>query len=295
MSGRDNIVRTAYAQDESALKALWRAVFGDDPADIDHFFETYFSPELTAVIDEDKTPVSAAYILPVGRLVRPGRTPVDCAMIYAVATQPACRGRGYGEAVTGAAGNLAVKRGFPAVVLKPADDGLFDFYGQRSDFREFFDVYEYRYRPSALPAPTLTAAPATPEAYRALRRHFLDGTVYIDMDERGLAYQQYLCAASGGGLYALSDGGRDAGCAIVEPDGPAVHVKELLLDSDRRPKDAVSALAAHFPAAEYAVRTTSPCAVTPPTGKKRFGMLLANADLENGAAHNMKWYGPAFD
>ena len=83
----------------------------------------------------DASPCPRAYILPVGDLASSGRScGPNCAMLYAIATLPEYRGHGYGEAVTRAAAELAVQKGFPAVVLKPADDGLFDFYKKRHGF-----------------------------------------------------------------------------------------------------------------------------------------------------------------
>ncbi len=290
--------RIAVKQDEHVLKKLWSIVFGDNEADIDYFFNIYFSPELTVVIDEGDVPVSAAYILPVGTLALPGSAPLGCAMIYAIATHPECRGRGYGEAVTRAAGDLAVKKGFPAVVLKPANDGLFEFYKNRSEFRVFFDTYEYEYKKPELSATVrlLSIEPVTAGEYRRLRQHYLDGTAFIDMDERGLAYQQHLCGAAGGGLYALSDGASVVGCAVIEPDGGTVYFKELLLEDAGVLKDAVSAAAALFPAEKYNIRTLPGCAETRGGEKSRFGMIMPVGGLEDSTSLQcVTWYGPAFD
>ena len=70
----DHICRSAAAAavpDIPALKALWHEVFGDDIADIDRFFETFYAPDLTAVIHDGGTPVAAAYAVPSGELVLP--------------------------------------------------------------------------------------------------------------------------------------------------------------------------------------------------------------------------------
>jgi ribosomal protein S18 acetylase RimI-like enzyme len=307
-------VRIAAPSDVPALKELWQKVFGDDRTDIDRFFDVYFSPDMTAVIGQAGAPVAAAYIVPVGDLVRPGRAPEKCSMLYAIATHPDCRGRGYGEAVTRTAAILAVKSGYPAVVLKPAEDSLFGFYEKRSSFREFFVSCDFQVSSSELAEPVhrLSLFPVTPGDYRALRSRCLDGAVYIDADERALSYQSDLYAPAGGGLYAITDGGGlkadpvagfrvggvrvsfggALGCAVAEPAGDRLHIKELLLCGCNL-EEALFALASSFPAAVYDVRT--PLCQPPHGGSpRRFGMILAGG-APAISSHSVVWYGPAFD
>lgn len=290
--------RSTTYEDIPQLKTLWKTVFGDDDADIGHFFDTYFSPDRTVVVDggfEDggSRPVSAAYILPVGELVLPGGR-LPAAMLYAIATQQEYRGRGYGEAVTREAFAQAVRLGYPAVVLKPANAGLFEFYEKRTDFRAFFDVHEADYPAEDLPAGgrRISLTPVSPAEYRRIRQGLLEGCAYIDFDERALSYQHYLCEKAGGGLYALRHGGH-AGCAVIEPEGSAVHIRELLLSPGSRVIDAVSGAARLVTADRYLVRTL------PISGEKQnrcFAMLATAEGCPNVSyVYSAKWYGPAFD
>lgn len=330
MTGRDkSISRLARNEDIPRLKALWKTVFGDGDGDIGHFFDTWFSPDLTAVVDVGGNPVSAAYILPVGELVLPCRHSggypekddaamrYPAAMLYAIATLPEWRGCGYGETVTRTARAQAVKKGYPAVVLKPADEGLAGYYEKHTDFRSFFEAVETEYPVADLPvreyrnfcssAPEtaaerlgsrLTMAPVSPHEYGLIRRSLLGGCAYIDLEERALEYQQYLCKKAGGGLFKLLPDGGDAGgavgCASVEPEeSGAVHIKELLLISGSLVPDALSAAARLIEAGRYLVRT--------PTynGGKRsrsFAMMAPFEGCPNVSyVYSAKWYGPAFD
>jgi ribosomal protein S18 acetylase RimI-like enzyme len=293
--------RTAAPEDIPALKALWHTVFGDDKTEIDRFFDVFFSPDLAAAAGPAGAPVSAAYTVPVGALVLPRpdrsrRAPgrYRCAMLYAIATHPDFRGCGYGEAVTREAGRLAVRAGCPAVVLKPASDGLFEFYEKRTAFRTFFETCRGTIDRADLPGPRrLIAAPATPGEYRALRNIFLEGAAYIDMDERALAYQNALCGGAGGLVRLIdADGRRDAGCAVVEPDGDIVRIKELL-PGGAMTEEAVAAIAEKFPAEEYDVRTPRSFCFG---AKSRFGMLLRTGPRGmEPSLQTVKWSGPAFD
>ncbi len=299
----EGLTRLAAAQDVPHLKALWKIVFEDDDEDIDIFFDTWFSPALTVVIQEGPTPVSAAYILPVGQIALRGdcrekSDRLDCAMIYAIATLPECRGRGYGEAVTRAAAELAAQKGYPAVVLKPAGDDLFEFYAKRSAFRDFFSAYIAELNDAELPLndPRYSLSPVSPHEYRQLRQNFLEDRTYIDMDERGLSYQAHLCSKSGGGLFCLLYEGLWAGCAVIEPGEDMVAIKELLLSGGCGMPDAISAIAKLFPAKKYEVRALADDENTQRSGYRRFGMMVPFEGCPNiPYVYSAKWYGPAFD
>ena len=287
-------------QNVQALKALWHEVFGDDFQDIDRFFDTFYTPELTAVILDSDAPVAAAYAVPSGALVLPDGRRFGCAMIYAVATAPACRGRGYGAAVTEAAAELARRAGCPAVVLKPADSGLFDFYEKHTDFRPFFEVYETELtRGQLMSASPLSARLVTPAEYRRLRNSFLAGGTYVDMDDRGLGYQEALCASSGGGLFAMEYCGDDGGtcaCAFAERVGDKLLVKELLLSEGCRPEEALASLAAATEAERFYLRTPKALPGVPGAARIMFGMMLSIDGVGLPETdQSAVWYGPAFD
>lgn len=298
MKQAEAILRPAENHDEPTLKRMWKTVFKDSDDNISRFFSTWFSPELTVVIDNGIQPVSAAYILPVGNLVLQDCERINCAMIYAIATRPESRRIGYGEAVTKEAARIAAQKGFPAVVLKPENDSLFEFYLKHTSFKEYFDVFETEFTAGELTLidSSYTMSPAAPEEYRWLRGKLLRGCTYIEMDERSLSYLQYLCASSGGGMYALSRDGKKVGCAAIEQDHTSVNVKELLLDSGCQLAAAVSAVSRIFPADKYYVRSPFGCRGAKTSELKRFGMLMpVMGRTEMTFTQEVKWYGPAFD
>lgn len=299
MNNNTIATRCAEKRDEPMLKALWKTVFGDSDADIAHFFSTWFLPERTIVIDDDNgTPVSAAYILPIGALVLPDGTRMRCAMLYAIATLPAYRGFGFGEAVTRAAAGVASQNGFSNLVLKPASDSLFGFYDAHSEFREFFGVYETAFSKTDITPPVsgYEISPVTPEEYRRLRNDLLTGHTYIDMDEHGLSYQHYLCKASGGGLYALTYHGCSVGCSVIERVDDVITLKELLLKDYRQIAVALMAFAPAFPSEKYIVRTPYPSGPCDLSQYHRFGMALGIPNFAEATSIQFaKWYGLAFD
>lgn len=298
MNQSGGILRLAENHDEAMLKTLWKTVFKDSDADILYFFNAWFSPELTVVIDNGNQPVSAAYILPVGNLVMPDGARINCAMIYAVATKEGLRRCGYGELVTREAARIAVQKGFPAVVLKPGNDGLFEFYLKHTPFKEYFDIFETEFSPGALSLSESPyfISPIEPEEYRWLRVKLLRGCTYIDMDEKSLSYLQYLCASTGGGMYALSRDEKKVGCAAIEREQTSMSVKELLLDTGCQLADAVSAISAVFPADKYYVRSPYENHGANRSNLKRFGMMTTSPGrAEMSVTQGIRWYGPAFD
>lgn len=108
------VPRPSRPGEEAALRRLWKTVFGDSDAFLDRFFRLVYQPGMAAVIEEDGQIVSAAYALPLENAV----------YIYAVATHPEHRGRGYGKQVT-----LAAAQGKPAY-LYPAETSLRGWYAR---------------------------------------------------------------------------------------------------------------------------------------------------------------------
>ncbi len=193
-------------------KKLWHDVFGDDYAVIDTFFDTFYSPELCAAEYVDGKLCAAAYVLPVGELVTE-KMREKCAHIYAVAVYPAYRGRGFGVTVTNKAVQLAKKAGFTAIVLHPADEGLYEFYEKHCGFKTAFYTDKREHDADGLQE-------VSTHDYRIRREELLAARDHIALNERALAY----FVKTGGVLFAdehhcaATDGGR-----ICEFIGEAEH------------------------------------------------------------------------
>ena len=141
-------LRLAQERDIPALKNLWKLVFGDTDELIDAFFALLYPDCRTAVVEVDGCIVAAAYAVALE----------NARYIYAVATHPDHRGKGYGEAVTRAAA------AGEAAYLYPASEGLRGWYARRMGAE------------SVSMAPCRTAVPGaeiSAEAYHAAREAFL--------------------------------------------------------------------------------------------------------------------------
>lgn len=104
------------------LRQLWKAAFGDTDAFLDGFFRTAYAPERCRCVVEGDIPVSVLYWF-------------DCqledsrlAYVYAVATDPAHRGKGLCKALMADTMNLLKAQGYDGVTLLPQEEWLINMY-----------------------------------------------------------------------------------------------------------------------------------------------------------------------
>lgn len=104
------------------LRDLWKKAFGDDDDFLDIFFETAYAPDRCRCVAEDGEVQSALYWF-------------DCtlegkklAYIYAVATDPECRGRGLCRMVMEDTMEVLRDRGCAGAILLPQEKWLINMY-----------------------------------------------------------------------------------------------------------------------------------------------------------------------
>ena len=178
--------RRSRKGDEKALKALWHEVFGDTDVYIDTFFRELNRPGMASVVEEDGKIVAAAYAVPFGAV----------RYIFAVATKPEYRGRGYGRAVV-----LAAAGGEPAY-LCPASATLRCWYALTMRAK----TVSYR---SNAPLPAVCRK-ITAEEFNTRREAWLDGIPHAKYSDGILKLfsvtGEFFCGDHGD-IYAV-DGGR---------------------------------------------------------------------------------------
>lgn len=247
-------IRIAEPADLPRQKALWKLVFGDSDAYIDRF---YSHPALGhSLLLEDRGMLCSMVSLLDLSVILPDGKAAASGYIYALATHPDSRGRGFAHALLDHADRFLQSLGRTCVTVVPADPPLHAFY-RANGFVECFATQFRTLAASCLPpcAPEDSCVPLSPVAYNRLRERLLAGTLHVAYPEALIAYQQALSLSGRGGLFQLTVAGQK-GTAVVEAgDAGTYTIKELLLPEGDTIR-AVALLAAHLPAAqEYVVRT----------------------------------------
>ena len=249
-------IRLGTPGDAARERELWQLAFGDDGAYVDNFYQTYYKPERMLLLEEDGVVQSMTAWFDT-QLVLPGEGRFRAAYLYAVATDPAARGRGLAGRLLAGADEYFRGLAIPAVTTVPAEPSLHNFFGANG-FRECFTLLQEDLDPGELPAPA-----------GAVREKILADCPHIAYPEEALAYQAGCCALSGGGLFA---GETEDGpvCACAEGDGAGLVVYKELLGTKLR--TVLPHLPRMVPGERFLVR--GPLAQRPAaSGGWQFGML----------------------
>lgn len=243
-------LRRAKAGEEGAVAALWGRVFGDGEAFLAEFYRQCVPFDQMLVLEEDGV-VRSILCAPEMTMRFPNGKSLRCGYMYALATDPAARGQGFGRDMM-RYGEVYLKgQGADCAILVPAEPSLFRFFDSLDYIPAFSHIRRERSAAQTAPAEG-EAVPAEPEEYNALRRRWLDGRCYADCGGSLVAFQQFLARDTGGDIYRLDLPG-GTGCAAVELDEGTAVVKELLCaeqDVDR----ALAQVAARHPADKYILR-----------------------------------------
>jgi len=133
------MIRFMRADDYPRAFEIWRACFEDDEDYFRFFWENGFPLCRGLVWEEGGQAVSMLFLLPGALGYKKRLLPAE--YVYAVATLPAYRGRGYASELTRYAAILAKGEGSSALCLRPADEGLYGYYAKLG-FVKAFARYE---------------------------------------------------------------------------------------------------------------------------------------------------------
>lgn len=216
----------------TVAKKLYEAGFpGEDPAFTDALFALGFPQHLEGIAERG-TLLSMLFALPYPVITAQGELPAR--YLYAVATDPDHRGKGYAKRLL----RELIAEGTP-VFLRPMSPSLFDFY-RDAGFTPFSPYREVEGKAQGDPVGIATLSP---EEYLSARDGFLQAP-YCRMSKEFLS----LCFTLGG---AVGEAGKFA--ALYERDGDTVLFKEFWGDVANAPR-----AAALLGAASYTARFADP-------------------------------------
>lgn len=246
-------MRSARQGEQAREKALWQLVFGDGDAVIDCFYRTCYQPENMLVLLEDGVLKTMMSLLPLTLVGRAGDQAV-AHYVYALATDPAARKKGFARMLLHYADTYLRGRGADGLTVVPATPSLHQFFGT-AGFGACFSTREAVLLHRQLdPNPgDASAHPAEPGEYLRIREALLAGTRHVAYDADLIALQQGFSRLNAADLFRLERSGA-VGCAAAEyTAGDTVLVKELLMPQAQI-SQALAALALKLPAQRYIVR-----------------------------------------
>lgn len=232
----------ANAADQPQLHRLWETVFGDPPEVVQAFFDR-FPPEISGwVVRTGENICSAAYLIP-GNWYLSQQEIRPAAYVYAVATDPTMRSKGYAGRLMQSIAAFAEERDL-LLYTRPAEQALFPWYEstlntgnigyirkQRFQFEEAIDV---------LPFQRITS-----QEYGAIREKLLSAVPHLVLSENFLRLQEVYSD----GFYSVGDG-----CCCIVKGKNEIQIPELLT-SDSYTAPAVQTLLSKFGVQDAAVQT----------------------------------------
>ena len=235
-------IKKANADDQPELHRLWETVFGDPPELVQAFFDR-FPPEISGwVLQQDGRICSAAYLIP-GNWYINQQEMQPAAYVYAVATDPSMRGKGFAGKLMQTIASFAKERNL-LLYTRPAEQSLFPWYEtkMRAGNIGYFQTRHYEAGSTSDPLPCCRI---TPSQYGAARERYLDKIPHLILSENFLRLQEVYSD----GYYAVGDG-----CCCVIKEHNTLQIPELLIPDTQR-EEAVQSLLIHFGAEQADVRS----------------------------------------
>lgn len=200
-----DVVYADRETDGKAIQEIWQTCFGDEEEYIEFYLGHRMTKENMLVIYADGRPVSMASFLPVEYLCE-GEY-LDARYVYAVATLPEYRGRGFASKIL----NFAKEKYGEPLILSPADESLMQYYEKLGFKRAFPDTRSTMDCAADMQAleikdsePFPCMEPITAGEYLAVRDAKCAREGYVRWDEDAIAYAMELGESCGGNTVAVT-------------------------------------------------------------------------------------------
>ena len=265
-------LRVSRREEIPRLKELWKLAFGDEDRYIDYFFEHLYTPDRMVLLAEDGVPMTMLALLPMVFSDKNGK-PARMAYIYALATDPAARLKGYGRQLLHYADYYAGEKGYHCISTLPAELSLHRFFSTVG-FHECFATRQVEFLRQHLPkhGEDDLICPTDAQDYIKHRCQLLKGIPHLACGAELINYQRGISKMSGADIYAIRVGEYEGIAAAEQLDHESVLVKELLIDPKAMPA-AAALIGEELPAIRYYFRTPAPWPGLPGSYIQPFAMM----------------------
>ena len=255
-------IRQTDARDVPQLQALWRQVFDTEGVYTQLFFQHWYDHCVCIGAFQDGELLSALYLLPCQFRVR--EKTYSMRYVFAVATFPQHRGKGYSSAVVRSAHAYLRETGVDCAALVPAEPSLFQFYDALG-YETAFYVHTNTFPVRKGPYPAAQKV-SLPDCYALREQCLQQGDGYLSWDRYALQF----CQTDNdfeelGQVLSFPTIGRGYAACQLLPD--AVHIKELVCEASVK-QDYIQAVGNYFGKDRVMVRDF------PTDQSQPFGMLV---------------------
>ena len=246
-------IRIARPEEVQRQKELWKLAFGDEDAYIDYFYAHLDLCEMLVLL-EDGEIYTMVGLYPV-TVALPGGGTASSAYIYALATHPDARKKGFGRFILSYVDFYLKEKGLDCVTIVPAEPSLHKFFGA-TGFSECFSTRKVELLRNMIGAvePGDELEPCGALEYGRIREQLLAGSLHVSYGSGLIDYQRGLGDLAGGGLYKLTVSGVTGVTAVECLDSDTVLCKELVIPT-KQMAGAAALVARKFPAVRYHLRT----------------------------------------
>lgn len=183
--------RSRYEQD---IIHIWQTCFGDDKDFIQSFLDHHAADECMLLYFADNKPVAMASFLPIR--IHQHENTIKGRYVYAVATLPEYRGRGYAAEILKTAKEIWQE----PLLLSPAEDSLYIYYQKQEFFTQYLpDEWEiFPENPGELKE-KWSFEESSAQVYKEIRDLCFAVDGYVEWDQAAIEYAL---------MYAKEEGGR---------------------------------------------------------------------------------------
>lgn len=269
------MIRFADWQMRGELTNIWKECFQEPARPARYFLNNYFRPENALVYQLDGKIAAVVYLLP-AQLAK-GNGSVQAHYIYAAATLPEYRSRGYMGALLHAAERAGEARKDCYSIVLPADSGLYPLY-EKSGYTPYFQIKTAAVSLSSLcdlaQGGSVQTALFTWSQLNALRRKYLVGTDgSVLWSDEAFSFAVGMGKVYGDRLVCSRTGNKPAYALCRRIDDDTCKVMEIMADEGTFP-DLAANIITSVPAQMYYFRLPAGDTRFPEAGEKSvFGMM----------------------